>query len=88
MSTITAKYNTSVMVDAGWRSVEIEAVCKKISEKRAQVIEVISIDDEDPHKNMTRTGANRQRYNGLSIAKREVGAVKILSRVIEWNDID
>ena len=68
------------MVAAGWRSVEILANAKKISDKRAEIIEVLKIDNETPNGYTSRTGAKRQTYNAAGIAKREVGKVKILSK--------
>ena len=72
-------YTASVLVDAGWRSVEITATAKKTSEKMAVVTEVQAIDGEPPSRGASRTGANRQKYNGVAIAKREVGKLKRLS---------
>lgn len=77
---LTISYNSSVLVDAGWRHVTITAIAERISDKRAQVIEVIEIDGEPVSANMSRTGAKRQQYNGAGIAKREVDKVKILSK--------
>ena len=76
---VTVKYNASVLVDAGWRSVEATAVCTKVSEKMATVEEVTLIDGKEPVGYTSRTGAKRQTYNASSIAKREVGKKKRLS---------
>jgi len=80
MNTLTIKYNASVLVGAGWRSVKITAIAEKISEKRAEIKEVIAIDGEEPSGYTSRTGAKRQTYNANSIALREIGNVKILSK--------
>ena len=79
MNNIIIKYNASVLVDAGWRSVIIEAEAEKISEKMVVVIDVLDIDGESPKRNQSRTGAKRQTYNGENIAKREIGKKKRLS---------
>lgn len=76
---IKIKYNSSVLVNAGWRSITITAKATKISEKMAIVDDVLSIDDEELRVDMSRTGANRQKYNGFYIASRETGLKKRLS---------
>ena len=73
------EYQSSVQTPAGWRSVYILANAEKISEKRCKVIRVIKIDDEEVTQTMSRTGANRQKYNGVYFADQEVGKVKNLS---------
>lgn len=80
MNTVTIKYDTSVLVDAGWRSVTVTAQAEKISEKRAKVISVIDVDGEGNTGYASRTGANRQKYNVGYVAKKETGKVKILSK--------
>lgn len=77
---LTIAYNSSVLVNAGWRHVTITANAERISDKRVKVIEVIEIDGELVSANMSRTGAKRQRYHGTGIAKREVDKAKILSK--------
>lgn len=81
-NTIEIKYNSSVMTAAGWRSVEITAIAEKISEKRARVTAVVLIDGEIPAYGQSRTGAKRQKYNGLYFAEKEIGKTKILSKCI------
>lgn len=78
-TTLTITYTTSVQVDAGWRSINITAKAEQISKGMAKVVEVTAIDGEAPRYGMSRTGANRQRFNGNYIAQREVGAKKRLS---------
>jgi len=73
------EYKSSVNTPAGHRSVYIVAEAKKISEKRCEIEKVITIDDEEPNFNMSRTGANRQKYNGIYYAEAEVGKKKNLS---------
>ncbi len=73
------EYKTSVHTPAGHRSVYIIALADKISEKRCVIEQVLTIDDEEPHYNMSRTGANRQKYNGLYTAELETGKKKNIS---------
>ena len=73
------EYNTSVHVPAGWRGISIVALAEKISEKRCQVTNIISIDGECPKPDMTRTGANRQKYFGFGVVKNEIGKIKNIS---------
>ena len=79
MQTITIDYNSSVFTPAGWRSVTITAEAEQTSKAMATVSKVLAIDGEEPAYGMSRTGANRQKYNGKGIAEREVGARKRLS---------
>lgn len=79
MVKITIKYNASVHTAAGWRGVEIEAVAEKISQKRAKVLSVKTIDGEKVVGTMSRTGAKRQSYYGIGVAHHEQGNVKNLS---------
>ena len=77
---ITIKYETSVFTGAGWRGVTVTALAELLSPKRASVVEVVDIDGEGNSGYASRTGAKRQQYNVGSTARREVGAVKILSK--------
>lgn len=79
METITIKYNGTVLTPAGFRGVEMTARAEKISEKRCVVKEVLEIDGEEVRANMSRTGANRQKFYGIGAAKREQGKTKNLS---------
>ncbi len=79
METITIKYNGTVLTPAGFRSVEMTANAEKISEKRARVLEVLTINGEEVRANMSRTGANRQKFYGIGAASREEGKTKNLS---------
>jgi hypothetical protein len=72
-------YHSSVMVDAGWRSVSITAKADKISEKMAVITEVIDIGGNGSCGYASRTGAKRQRYHVGGIANREIGKRKRLS---------
>jgi len=82
MKTLTIKYNASVLVAAGWRSIEITAIAEpNKTGKKATIIEVINIDGNGVGGYASRTGANRQKYNTDYIAKREIGTVKIVSKV-------
>jgi hypothetical protein len=78
---ITAEYNSSVLVGAGWRSVTIKAELQKITEKRAKVARVLEVDGETQLGWTSRTGARRQQYNSASTASRETGKVKIISKL-------
>ena len=86
MNTIKIQYTASVLVQAGWRSLEITAIAEKISEKRCKVIEVIDVDGEGVTGYASRTGANRQKYNVGYIANREIGSVKIISKLTVIED--
>lgn len=79
MNNLTIEYKSAVNTPAGHRSVYIIAEAKKLSEKRCEVINVISIDGEAPSKVMSRTGAKRQQYDGNYYADKEVGKKKNIS---------
>ncbi len=79
METVTIKYNASVLTPAGFRGVTMIATAEKISEKRVKVLEILKIDGEEVKANMSRTGANRQKYYGIGAAAREEGKTKNLS---------
>ena len=72
------EYKTAALTPAGFRPVYVIALAEKISAKRCRVTEILEIDGETPKYGMSRTGANRQRYNGLYIAEAEVGKKKNL----------
>jgi len=76
------KYNTSVFTPAGWRSEEVTARVEPISAARARVVDVIDIGGNGNTGWGSRTGAKRQQYNVGGVAKRELGAVKIISRAV------
>jgi len=75
------RYNTSVFTPAGWRSELITAKAEAISPKRLRVVEVIDIGGNGCTGYGSRTGAKRQAYHVGGVAKREVGAVKLLGKV-------
>jgi hypothetical protein len=79
---ITITYSSSVFTPAGWRSVTVTALAELLSAKRAKVVEVVDIDGEGNSGYASRTGAKRQQYNVGGTAKREVGAVKLLSKCL------
>ena len=79
---ITITYSSSVFTAAGWRSVTVTALAERLSAKRAKVVEVVDIDGEGAVGYASRTGAKRQQYNVGGTAKREIGAVKLLSKCI------
>jgi len=75
--TVRIQYKTSVFTQAGWRPVMIEAEATQIRAvpEAFRVIRVLLINDQKPYVWMSRTGAARQSFNGLSIAAREVHKV-------------
>ena len=79
MDKITIEYKGSVHTPAGFRGVDMLAIAEKISDKRAKVIELIAIDGEEIKANMSRTGANRQKFYGYGVARHEEGKIKNLS---------
>ena len=86
MKLLTIEYKSSVSTPAGHRSVYIIAEAKKLSKKRVQVLNVLTIDDEEPKNVMSRTGAKRQQYNGLYYADAEVGKKKNISSLFSINE--
>ena len=85
---IKATYTTNVLVDAGWRSVEITAMLTQVSKGMAEVVEVIAIDGKEPRGYHSRTGATRQQYNAGFLANREVGKRKRLSAVEVLDEVE
>ena len=77
---IEITYNSAVLVNAGWRSVEISAKAElSKSGKMAKVLKVTAIDGGEPKGYISLTGAKRQSFNANSIALREVGKNKRIS---------
>jgi len=74
---VLIEYKTNVFTQAGWRPVMIEAEATQIRAvpEAFRVIRVLLINDQKPYVWMSRTGAARQSFNGLSIAAREVHKV-------------
>lgn len=70
------KYNASVKTPAGWRHVVFTANAIRTSPKRVTIVTVNEIDGEKVSHNMSRTGANRQKFNGLYFAGQEAGKTK------------
>ena len=87
MNTISVEYKTSVKTAAGWRSVYMIAEAKKISEKRVQILRVNSIDGEEIKPFMSRTGANRQKYNGSYFASQEIDKKKNISAMFKVDGV-
>ena len=73
------KYQSSVKTQAGWRSVDVQALVEKTSEKTGKVTTILLVDGEKPGYKQSRTGAKRQQFNGLFVARLEVGKNKRLS---------
>lgn len=79
--TVTVEYTSSVLTNAGWRSVTVTATAEKLSEKRVEIIEVTDIDGNGCTGYASRTGANRQKYNVKYFADKEAGKTKNISRL-------
>ena len=79
MSKCQFEYKGTVHCAAGFRSVYFKGEAEKLSEKRVKVVSITHIDDEPVQRDMSRTGANRQKYNGEYFAAQEVGKVKNIS---------
>jgi hypothetical protein len=78
---ITIKYNSAVFTPAGWRSEVVTAQAEAISLKRLRVVSVLDVGGNGATGYGSRTGAKRQAYNVGGVALREVGAVKLTSKV-------
>lgn len=76
---ITIKYSTLVKVAAGWRDVNVVAKAAMVSKAMAEVVEVITIDGEEPSRTQSRTGAKHQESNGIWWSKTQIGAKKRVS---------
>ena len=79
---VNVEYKASVSTAAGWRSVYMKGTAKKLSEKRVEIVEITHIDDEAVKYDMSRTGANRQKFNGLYFAGQESGKKKNVSSLL------
>ena len=75
------RYSTAVYTPAGWRSEVVTAQAEAISPKRLRVVAVMDIGGNGSTGYASRTGAKRQQYHVGGVAKREVGAVKLLGKV-------
>ena len=75
------KYSTAVFTPAGWRSETVTARVELLSPKRGKVVDVIDVGGNGSTGYASRTGAKRQAYNVGGVAQREMGAIKILSKV-------
>ena len=80
------KYRTSVFTGAGWRDVVATAEAERTTPMRARVTRVLDIDGNGTSGVASRTGAKRQSYHVGSVAKRELGAIKLLSCVISIDE--
>jgi hypothetical protein len=78
---ITIKYNSAVFTPAGWRSEVVTAQAEAISPKRLRVVSVLDVGGNGATGYGSRTGSKRQAYNVGGVALREVGAVKLTSKV-------
>jgi hypothetical protein len=72
----TVNYNESVKTPAGWRHVVMTGTANRISPKRVEIVEITHIDGEVISRNMSRTGANRQKFDGAYFAAAEAGKKK------------
>ncbi len=75
------QYYASVLTSAGWRPELITARAESITEKRCKVVSVIDIGGNGATGYASRTGAKRQTYCLHRVAAREVGAVKLVSKL-------
>lgn len=75
------KYSTAVFTPAGWRSETVTARVELLSPKRGKVVDVIDVGGNGSTGYGSRTGAKRQQYHVGGVAKREIGAVKLLGKV-------
>ena len=76
------EYKTSVLVEAGWRSVSILALADKLSDKRVKVLNVLTIDNQPVGGCHSITGTNRQTFSSDKTAKNEIGKTKNISSLI------
>jgi hypothetical protein len=74
------KYNASVLTPVGWRHVVMTALAERLSLKRVKVVEVTHIDGQSVQRSMSRTGANRQKFNGEYFAGIETGKIKNIAK--------
>ena len=77
---IAVNYNASVLTPAGWRGVVFRAEVERVSAKRVRVVRVVAIDGEPVTRVMSRTGSNRQKFNGAYFAGREAGKIKNIAK--------
>ena len=82
---VNVEYSASVLTQAGWRSVVMSGIAKQISEKRVQILEIKKIGGDDIDCYMSRTGAQRQSFNGEYFAKSEISKKKNISSLISIN---
>ena len=75
------EYKASVNTPAGFRSVYIRANAEKVSDKRVQVLSVLTIDDMPVGGYQSITGAKRQTFDSDYTAKNEVYKIKIISKL-------
>ena len=81
MNTMKVEYKSSVFTPAGWRGVTITAEAERTSLRMVEVTKVITIDGDAPIGYTSRTGAKRQQYNAVGVARREVGKRKRISSI-------
>lgn len=80
---IGIKYKGSVKVAAGWRAVEFAGTARMLSPKRCEVVDITHINDEPVGGTQSITGAKRQQFYGVGVAKREQGSIKNISSLVE-----
>jgi hypothetical protein len=64
----------------------MKGTAKKLSPNRVEIVEITHIDDEPVVRNMSRTGANRQKFNGEYFANQEVGKLKNISSLFSFTE--
>lgn len=79
------QYKGTIHCSAGFRSVYFKGTAEKLSPKRIKVVSITHINDEPVTLDMSRTGANRQKFNGVYFANGEIGKVKNISTLFDIN---
>lgn len=83
---MTVEYKGSVRTNAGWRVVYYNGTAEKISDKRVKILEITEIDGEPVKRDMSRTGSQRQHYNGDYFADAEKGKIKNISSLYKCEE--
>jgi len=84
---VAIEYKASVNTPAGWRSVYMSGTAKQTSQNRVEVVEITHIDGDRVAKNMNRTGANRQQFDGEYFANLETGKKKNVSALFTIKEL-
>jgi len=77
---VEANYTISVYIEAEeWRTGNALATLEFISPRRAKVLDISEINNEEVTRYMSLTGARRQSFNGIYAANKEIGKTKNIS---------